>query len=325
MLLPANQPLARFYAGGEQIAAFRGDPPPPPNTPEDWVGSTTTVRGDASTGLTTLPDGRLLREAVADDPEAWLGAAHVSRWGADPKLLVKLLDAGQRLPVHAHPDGEFARVHLAAAHGKAEAWYLLEPGTVYVGLSRDISADELAAVVAQQRTADLLALLNPIELSAGQSVYVAPGTLHAIGQGVLLVEVQEPEDLSILLEQDGFDLVGVDGTLGLGWQTALSALDLEAVDPASLVGPSRDGGECLVEAADEYFHQQLVSGPAQLDAGFAVLVVTGGEGELSGVGADGEPWQQPLHAGQTLLVPAAAGKSQLTGEVHVLACRPPRP
>ena len=56
-------------------------------------------------------------------------------FGADPRLLVKLLDAGQRLPVHAHPHASFAAVHLGTAHGKAGAWYIVEGGEIYLGPS----------------------------------------------------------------------------------------------------------------------------------------------------------------------------------------------
>ncbi|NKF32242.1 carbohydrate kinase, partial [Pseudomonas sp. BGM005] len=113
----------------------------------DWIGSTTTVNGEPELGLTTLPDGRVLRDAVEQDPVAWLGDAHVARWGADTRLLVKLLDAGQRLPVHAHPHDDFAAAHLGRAHGKAEAWYILQGGTVHVGLREDVDASVLADLV----------------------------------------------------------------------------------------------------------------------------------------------------------------------------------
>ncbi len=114
--LSANRPAARFYRGGERIALFRGAPRPAgreaeEREPEDWIASTTTVAGETRTGLTVLPDGVLLRDAVAADPVRWLGAAHAHRWGSDTRLLVKLLDAGQRLPVHAHPDDAFAWTH----------------------------------------------------------------------------------------------------------------------------------------------------------------------------------------------------------------------
>ncbi|NJI21379.1 carbohydrate kinase, partial [Aeromonas veronii] len=92
LVLPSNRPPERFYRGGARISAFRGESGDARREPEDWIGSVTTVNGETSLGLTRLPDGRLLRDAVAADPVAWLGDDHVRRWGDDTRLLVKLLD-----------------------------------------------------------------------------------------------------------------------------------------------------------------------------------------------------------------------------------------
>jgi mannose-6-phosphate isomerase len=135
-VLGANQPLDRFYAGGRRIAAFRGDPPVDRNVPEDWVASTTTLFGEPDTSLSRLPDGELLVGAVRRDPVGWLGSEHVEAFDADTSLLVKLLDAGERLPVHAHPDVSFAHEHLGVVHGKTQAWVFLEPARVHLGLNR---------------------------------------------------------------------------------------------------------------------------------------------------------------------------------------------
>src|SRR5205085_12305535 len=111
--LPPNV-LHHFYAGGARIAAFRGLDLDDDHAPEEWLGAvTTTFGGEASgRGLARLGDGTLVRDAVAADPEGWLGAEHTARFGADAGLLTKLLDAGQRLPVHFHPGRAFAREHL---------------------------------------------------------------------------------------------------------------------------------------------------------------------------------------------------------------------
>ena len=101
--LPPNRPR-QFYRGGSMLAEFRGVAATDDHRPEDWIASTTARHGaEHGEGLTTLPDGRLLRDALLEDPEGWLGAEHAAALGADPALLVKLLDAGERLPVHAHP------------------------------------------------------------------------------------------------------------------------------------------------------------------------------------------------------------------------------
>src|SRR5215210_1775330 len=124
---------------GGRIAALRGTEPAD-HTPEEWIGAANTTF-DGSRGLSRLPDGTLVRDALAADPEGFLGPAHTARFGTDPALLVKLLDAGQRLPVHFHPDGAFAERALGLRHGKTEAWLIVEadPGaSVWVGFDREI-------------------------------------------------------------------------------------------------------------------------------------------------------------------------------------------
>ncbi|MFJ4997890.1 carbohydrate kinase [Microbacterium sp. NPDC088619] len=235
ILLPSNRPAERFYRGGARISEFRGEAVAAPREPEDWIGSTTTVNGERALGLTMLPDGRVLRDAIERDPVAWLGDEHVARWGADTRLLVKLLDAGQRLPVHAHPHDDFAAAHLGRAHGKAEAWYTLEGGTVHIGLRQDVEAADLAALVERQDATTLLGLLHEVEVATGDVVWVPPGELHAIGAGVLLLELQQPEDLSILLEWGDFAIDGAAvGHLGLGFDLALAAVTRTARSAADL-------------------------------------------------------------------------------------------
>ncbi|MCU1439237.1 MAG: carbohydrate kinase [Rhodoglobus sp.] len=322
IVLPSNQPRDRFYQGGSRISDFRSEPPSDPRTPEDWVGSTTSVRGAAPVGMTRLPDGRLLVEALEAAPIEWLGPEHVERFGADAKLLVKLLDAGQRLPIHAHPDGEFAARHVGARHGKAEAWYILSPGTVFLGLKEDVDDARLLALVEGQHASELLALMHEIDVRINDTVYVPPGVLHAIGEGILLAEVQEPEDLSILLEWEGYDLDGArDGHLGLGFELALNAVETRGRsrdEALALVRAAADDGPALVPEADRYFRLDRVSTEGDFPAGLAVVI--GLDGELSLGTANGAV---PLRRGTTVLVPYSAGGMRLTGAGTALVARPP--
>ncbi|GGM64904.1 class I mannose-6-phosphate isomerase [Microbacterium saperdae] len=321
VLLSSNQPPGRFYRGGRRIADFRGDRTPPPNTPEDWVGSTTSVRGESPTGMTRLADGRLLSDVIRDSPSDWLGPAHVASYGDDTMLLVKLLDAGQRLPIHAHPDGTFAADHLSAAHGKAEAWYILTPGTVHLGLTRAVDAAELRQMVEAQDSSALLNLMHEIPVRPGDTVFVPTGVLHAIGSGILLVEVQEPEDLSILLEWDGFDLDGVrDGHLGLGFDVALTAVETRARtedDIRALVRRDVSSGPTLASGAEHYFRLDRVDGRATFPAGFSLIVAL----EPAELEFASEA-RHSLRPGTTMLVPFAAGPFDLAGSA--LVARPPQ-
>lgn len=324
VVIPSNRPPERFYRGGRRITDFRSEPPAADREPEDWVASVTTVAGEQRVGLSRLPDGRLLAAALAADPVGWLGAAHVERWGADPLLLVKLLDAGQRLPVHAHPSGDFARRYLQRGHGKAEAWYILQGGDVHVGLIRHVGVIELFGLLEQRDADRMLGLLHRVRVAPGDVVYVPPGVLHAIGEGVLLVELQEPEDLSILLEWAGFDLDGPrDGHLGLGYPVALQAVERRgrsAEEIARLVRPAGAGESVLPTDADPYFRLEraVVDGSVELERGFAVLVVTEGALalETSSGGLD-------LPRGTTAVAPYSAGPLRISGRGELLACRPP--
>lgn len=316
IVLGPNQP-ATFYRGSGRLGAFRGLQLEP--RPEDWVASTTTRFGQAPAGLTTLPDGTLLADAVATDPLRWLGAEHVERHGANPALLVKLLDAGQRLPVHVHPDRTFARSHLASGYGKTEAWIVLDAApdaAVHLGFARDVEAAELARWVSAQDVGALLGVTNRIPVQAGDAILCPAGLPHAIGDNILLVEVQEPTDFSVLLEWHGFPLGPDDATLGLPFDEALACVDRRAYPPARLAALRGDGR--LPPEAAPFFTAERV-GPGPLAPGFAVLVVTDGSGVLSG------DWGTLAVArGTTVVVPFAADVSALTGDVGAIVCRPAR-
>ncbi|TDN87777.1 class I mannose-6-phosphate isomerase [Microbacterium sp. BK668] len=333
--LPANQPAERFYRGGARIARWRGSAAATENTPEDWVASTTTLAGETDVGLTTIA-GERLRDLVDADPLGWLGAAHVAAFGSDPRLLVKLLDAGERLPVHAHPDDAFALGRLGRAHGKTEAWFLVEGGTVHLGFVRDVPRVELEAIVEAQDTERLLNLLHARTVEPGDTVFVPAGLPHAIGEGVFLVEVQQPEDLSILLDWRGFDIDGrADGHLGVGFDAALDAVDRRAWTDAeidALLSRDASAARALVREADPFFRIERASAEErpEIAAGFAVLVILEGEGTLrSAIGDLPHPavatTDLPLRAGATVILPHAAGDQVLTGTLRGVVCRPPSP
>ena len=235
IVLGPNMP-AMFYRGDGRIDRLRGSTGHD-DRPEDWIASVTARFGAQNDGKTRLPDGTLLAEAVASDPEAWLGTAHVAKYGSDTGLLVKLLDAGQRLPVHVHPDRSFAAEHLASPHGKTEAWVVLEAepdAAVHLGFSRDVEAAELAGWARDQDIDAMLAVTNRVPVSAGDTVLCPAGTPHAISAGILVVELQEPADLSIMLEWSTFSLAEDEATLGLPLEEALACIDRHACPPERL-------------------------------------------------------------------------------------------
>jgi mannose-6-phosphate isomerase len=322
LVLPPNQ-FHRFYAGGARIDALRGAPRGEDGRPEDWIGSTTTAFGEAAEGLSRVADGRLVRDLVRDEPEALLGREHVERFGADPGLLVKLLDAGERLPVHLHPGREFARARLGSPWGKTEAWLILdaEPGaTVHAGLRAPVDHDTLKRWVERQDEHEMLAALHEIPVKAGDAIFVPAGTLHAIGAGILLLELQEPTDFSVLVEWRRFGVNSGAEHLGLGWDAALQAADTSPADPGTFTSDRHDA--LLPPNADPYFRAQRIdAATAELEPSFAVLMTLKGEGTLSTEQGD----TLALQAGMSALVPYAAGITTLTGDIDVIRCLPPDP
>jgi mannose-6-phosphate isomerase len=334
IVLGPNQP-AHFYRGGAGIARFRDIAQPSENSPEDWLASTTSIFSRPGVGLTRLPDGETLRDAIAADPAGFLGPEHVARYGDDPALLTKMLDTGQRLVVHFHPDRDFAARHLGSRHGKTEAWIILETrepdsGYVYLGFSRDADPAVVRRWVDDQDTSAVLDSLNKVAVAPGDTILVPAGVPHAIGAGITLVELQEPTDFSILLEWAGFAIDGLrEGHLGLGFDLALTALDYSGWDTGRLnsLRSLRPGADerpgvtrLLPVQADPFFRAELVdvSAPVTFSPGYAVVVVVSGHGAITYPAGT-----LAVRRGTSLLVPFGVGATTFDGEFQALRCRPP--
>lgn len=336
----ANNRVPVYYAGGEHIDRFRGEVAPVQG-PEDWVGSMTAFPprflppGEPlESGISHLPDGTLLRAAVLADPTGWLGPELSRAWDGEAGLLVKLLDAGERLPVHAHPSRPFAATHLRSPFGKTEGWIVMDDapgGEVWLGFREDVSVDQLARWVETQAIDEMLAAMNRLPTRLGGVFYVPAGVPHAIGPGVMITELQEPTSFSILAEYAPFGLDADQATLGLGWTTALEAFDRSAygLDRLGLLMPGpaviRDDDQArvvrLFDVAAGQFFQALrcaVRGSYELPASFSVLVIESGEGQLGTLGE-----AIPIHAGETWVVPYGAGVVRVSGDVGLLVCLPP--
>ncbi len=330
--LLAPNPIEHFYRGGARIAALRGIEQVSDHQPEEWVGATVARFGEPHVGPARTQDGALLRDLVAADPEHWLGSGHVAGRvdDGDTGLLVKLLDAGQRLPVHVHPDRGFAGSHLACPYGKTEAWYVVAAdadAAVHLGWTEDVDPDELARRRDAQDSVWMLERMHRLPVRPGDGILVPAGQPHAIGEGVFLVEVQEPTDFSIVLEWSVTTTGREDSHLELGFETAMAAvthaalaapadLQVHVADELTADQPLR----ALPEAADPFFRLDVLA-PAGaavgLPAGFAVGVVLDGHGEL--VGADGAV---AVTRGSTFVVPAATGDWALRGPARVAVARP---
>ena len=330
IVLGPNQPT-HFYRGGAGIARLRGIDQPSEYSPEDWIGSTTEMFSRPGVGLTRLSSGQTLRDAIAAAPADFLGPDHVARYGADPALLVKILDTGQRLVVHFHPDRAFATRYLGSRYGKTEAWIILEAqpdSCVYLGFSRDADPAIIRRWVADQDTAAILDSLNKVAVAPGETCLVPAGVPHAIGAGITLVELQEPTDFSILLEWAGFSIDGLrDGHLGLGFDLALTGLDYSGWDSRrvdALRAPrpgaaSRPGVTRLLPVhADTFFRAERVSAPVTFEPGYAIVIVVSGDGWIVYPAGN-----LAVQRGATVLVPYGVGPIAFEGDCQALLCRPP--
>ena len=298
--------------------------------PEEWIASTTTRFGEKVNGLSVLANGKLLRDEVMNDPQHWLGSDHVKKYGSSTEILVKLLDPDQRLPVHYHPDRKFASDKLDLAHGKTEAWIILDApigAKVGVGFNRKMSKAEVTELVSKHDSQGLLDSLMFLEVSAGDVVFVPAGVPHAIEAGIFVLELQEPTDLSILLEWDGFAVDGdKDGHLDLGYEVALDALRLEPLSEQEIsqiitrFDKEKNTSQRIFNSiADDFFRADYLSGDnAVVNAGFGILLVLEGSGKLEF--SDSNTLQ--VEAGDAVVIANAAGSFTLSGATGIIS-RPP--
>lgn len=149
--------------------------------------------------------GSTLGEIVSADPRGRLGERALAAVGGRAMfpLLVKLIDAAENLSIQVHPDDEgAARLDRL---GKTEAWHVLaaEPGgMLYIGLREDVTLDHFMAD-ARKLDGSSAHLLRAVEAVAGQTVLIPAGTVHALGAGVMVYEIQQPSDVTYRLDDWG--------------------------------------------------------------------------------------------------------------------------
>ena len=257
--------------------------------------------------------GKTLHELVREHREDLCGTTELNEDGRFP-LLIKYLSASKPLSVQVHPDDRTAARLHAGDSGKDEAWYILhaEPDSlIYLGLRPEVDACAFAAMAGCEAVVDAL---QPWPVRAGDVVDVPAGTLHAIGEGVTLVEVQQASDVTYRLYDWG--RLGLDGEpREMHIEQALLAIDYETPIPGPFT-PELVDEPGASRAADlvtrPSFTMELLDLEGQLDAdthGAALIyVIVSGEATLEG--SDGARWQ--LTAGDTCLVPARLGAHHLS-------------
>jgi mannose-6-phosphate isomerase len=356
IILPPNR-VWRTYPGGKILDQLARVPEPADShLAEDWIASTTRAvnrgREEIREGVSKVRvghDGALrdFAELLAGDPEYFLGAAHVRKYGAQPQLLVKFLDSGTRLHFQAHPTREFARRVLGAPSGKTEAYYVLgtresrtEPtGYIYVGFQRPPTAAQLREYIVTQDIAAMEACFDPIAVQPGDTFIIPGGTPHALGAGVFMVEIQEPSDLVIRFEFEraGYALPEAARFMNRDVDFALTVFNMNPLTAAELEAKVRCRARRIRELGPGSCQEELV-GPAQTDcfrvvrsriaaplfkdetSGVIAIVTSGAL--MAGVG--GESHRLDIY--EKFFLPAGMGPVKLTplqGPVELLECFPP--
>jgi len=204
----------RSYTGGKVLDQLENKlTPEDTHFPEDWIGSTTQAvnpdRKEIVEGISHAIIGdETIRfdELIAQDPHYFLGEQHTEAFNLNPMLLVKFLDSSVRLHFQAHPSAEFAREHLNSNHGKAEGYYILDvrEGTpdpyVYVGFQHPPSRSAFKHMIETQNIDAIEACFEKVPVKAGDCLFIPGGSPHAIGEGILMVEIMEPSDWAVRFE-----------------------------------------------------------------------------------------------------------------------------
>ena len=230
-------------------------------------------------------------------------------------VLAKLIDAKQDLSVQVHPSDSYALEH-ENSFGKTEMWYIVEADEgagLYVGFSRDVSREEYENAIADGTLCDLL---NFYPVQKGECYFIPAGTIHAIGAGCLICEIQQNSNTTYRVYD--YNRRDKNGNLRpLHVEKALAVSDLKK-SPAL---PEIPDGENVLLAECGYFEVRRLrfAGEGSVTAtaeSFTALTVTEGEGSLS----DGESILS-FRKGDTLFIPAQETSFAVTGACEMILSR----
>lgn len=283
---------------------------------ESW--DLSSVKGDVSVVANGMLKGNNLNEIIEVYMGELVGEENFERYGLEFPLLVKYLDCNDKLSVQVHPDDALAE-ERHNSYGKTEAWYVVDckPGAaIYLGFKDlNITREEYIAAVSESR---LEPLLNKVEVHPGDVFFIPAGTVHALGAGIEVVEVQQTSDVTYRIYD--WDRVDASGK-GRELHTALAvdAIDFEA--DAELLHRKYDlqkGGEAKV-IESPYFTMVMhdVADDKELNRSmldsFIIYIAIKGSMELV---ADGV--KESFAEGEVVLVPAEMNEVHIEGAGTVM-------
>lgn len=287
--------------------------------PEGKIGEGWMI-GDHPNGTTTVANGELagmgldqIREQYGSE---FFGSKGFSEKNGRFPLLIKLLDCQDDLSVQVHPNDHYERLPQGEL-GKTEMWYILDakPGAkIIYGLKDGVTREQLAEAIEQNRILDCL---NEVTAEAGDSFYIPAGTVHALGAGVLVAEIQQNSDSTYRLYD--YDRLGLDGKpRELHIEDSLNVIAYENSGATYMKTNLNASGEWLTLARSPFFvtEKGRVEGNWPLQTSpesFVIHIICEGTGSIRW--AYGELNVKP---GECYLLPANLGSYSLEGSMTVL-------
>lgn len=266
--------------------------------------------------------GKTLAEVLFSELDNTLGCKN--SFSTYFPILIKLIDAGSDLSVQVHPGNGYA-LEKEGRFGKTEMWYILdakEGAHLYYGFSRPISKTELKERI-ESKT--LLEVLNRVSVKSGDVFLIEPGTVHAIGAGLLVAEIQQNSDATYrIFDYDRKDASGRKRKLHIG--EALEVVNTEMISASvKTCSTVKCKGYSISRLAScPYFKVDLVSVDTQATLccgrqSFTSLLFIGGSGRILFGNKDfGNDGIMDIRKGDSVFMPANMGEYRIQGKCGAL-------
>ncbi|MBQ5335146.1 MAG: class I mannose-6-phosphate isomerase [Oscillospiraceae bacterium] len=251
--------------------------------------------------------GMTLKEYLEQDWSARVGEGAAS-FSSFP-VLIKLIDANLDLSVQVHPDDRYARENENGESGKTECWYVVdceEGAALAYGLNRELTKDEFRAHILDGTLLDYVRL---VPVHKGDVFFIEPGTLHAIGAGILIAEIQSNSNITYrIYDYERTDENGISRELNI--EKAVAVTKTWSAPPRMKRPPMQQDGFSSTVIADcpnftswEYHVTEHADFPPSEGLSYTHLLVTDGEAAL----VYDEGVTMPLRKGDSVFLPANFG------------------